>query len=153
MPQFFQDNWSEYNNVMYQLRLTTWIYQRYDRAVFILKKLETCLNANHHFTKKSANRILYVLSSGCNSGIIVFDNNLSNDGFVIICKINKDDTSFIEDNFKIVRNLFPNLLKSTASEIKTKLYVNDSLLVYIPFNNPNKPYVNQIYQLTGGGNE
>lgn len=57
------------------------------------------------------------------------------------------------NNVKIVRNLFPNLLKSTASEIKTKLYVNDSLLVYIPFNNPNMPHIKQIYQLTGGSNE
>jgi hypothetical protein len=114
--------------------------QRYDRAVFILKNLEACLKTNYPFTKRSSNKILYVLPCGWNSGIVVFDNNHSNDGFVIICKINKDDTSFIEGNFKIVRKSFPNLLKSTASEIKTKLYVNDSLLVYIPFNNPNKPY-------------
>ena len=119
--------------------------QRYDRAVFILKNLESCLKANYPFTEKSANKVLYVLPCGWNSGVIVFDNNISNDGFVIICKISKDDTSFIEDNFKIVRNLFPNLLKSTASKIKKKLSVNDSLLVYIPFNNPNMPCFKQSY--------
>lgn len=118
--------------------------QRYNRAVFILSNLEACLNTNYPFTEKSANKVLYVLPSGLSSGIVVFDNNVSNDGFVIICKINKDDTSFIENNFKIVRKLFPNLLKSTASEIKTKLHVNDFLLVYIPFNNPNMPYFKQI---------
>lgn len=138
---------------MYQLRLATWIYQRHDKAVFILKKLEAFLKANYPFTKKSANKILYVLPSGWSSGIIVFDNNLINDRFIIICKINKDDTSFIKDNFKIVRNLFPNLLKSTASKIKKKLYVNDSWLVYSPFNNPSMPYIKQIYQLTGDSNE
>lgn len=119
--------------------------QRYNKAVFILEELENCLNANYPFTEKSANKVLYVLPSGWNSGIIVFDNNISNDGFVIICKINKDDTSFIEGDFKIVRKLFPNLLKSTVLEIKTKLYVNDFLLVYIPFNNPNMPYFKQNY--------
>lgn len=119
--------------------------KRYDRAIFILRELEACLNANYPFTKKSSNKVLYVLPSGWNSGIIVFDNNISNDGFVIICKINKDDTSFIEGDFKIVRKLFPNLLKSTVLEIKTKLYVNDFLLVYIPFNNPNMPYFKQNY--------
>ena len=57
------------------------------------------------------------------------------------------------NNVKIVRNLFPNLLKSTASKIKKKLYVNDSLLVYSPFKNPNMPSIKQIDQLTGGSNE
>lgn len=76
---------------MYQLRLATWIYQRHDKAVFILKKLEAFLKAN--------------------------------------------------------------LLKSTASKIKKKLSVNDSLLVYSPFNNPNMPSIKQIDQLTGGSNE
>lgn len=127
--------------------------QKYNQAITILRSIEGAINLNYPFKSKILNKIIYVLPCGWNSGIIVFDNNLSNDGFVIICKINKDDTSFIEDNFKIVRNLFPNLLKSTASEIKTKLYVNDSLLVYIPFNNPNMPHIKQIYQLTGGSNE
>lgn len=117
--------------------------KRYNRAVFILEKLEACLNANYPFTKKSSNKVLYVLPSGWNSGIVVFDNHIINDGFVIICKINKDDTLFIENNFKNVRKLFPNLLKSTALEIKTKLYVNDLLLVYVPFNNPNMPHFKQ----------
>lgn len=114
--------------------------QRYDRAVFILRNLEACLKANYPFTEKSANKVLYVLPSGWNSGIVVFENSSSNAGFVIICKTNKKDTSFIEQNFKKLGKLLPNLLKSTASEIKTKLYVNDFLLVYIPFNNPNMPY-------------
>lgn len=114
--------------------------QKYNRAITILRTLQSVLNRNYPFTNKISNNVLYVLPCGWNSGIVVFDNNISNDGFVIICKINKDDTSFIENNFKIVRKLFPNLLKSTASEIKTKLYINDFLLVYIPFNNPNMPY-------------
>lgn len=119
--------------------------QKYNQAITILRSLEGAINLNYPFKSKILNKILYVLPCGWNSGIIVFDNSSSNVGFVIICKINKKDTSFIEQNFKTLGKLLPNLLKSTASEIKTKLYVNDFLLVYIPFNNPNMPYFKQSY--------
>lgn len=117
--------------------------QKYDRAISILRNLERAINLNYPFKNKVLNKVLYVLPCGWNSGIIVFDNSSSNAGFVIICKTNKKDTSFIEQNFKTLGKLLPNLLKSTASEIKTKLYVNDFLLVYIPFNNPNMPCFKQ----------
>ncbi len=113
--------------------------QKYNQVITILRNLTRAINLNYPFKNKISNNLLYVLPCGWNSGIIVFDNSSNNDGFIIICQISKNDTAFIENNFKIVRKLLPNLLKSTASEIKTKLYVNDFLLVYIPFNNPNMP--------------
>ena len=117
---------------------------RYNTVIRILDNLEKTINSNYPFPKKVANKVLCVILCGQGSGIVIFDNHSDMRAFVIICKIYKDDTNSINAESKVLQKLFPDLLKSTAAEIRTKLFTNAYVLLYIGADNPNIFYAMEL---------